>query len=1000
MGQPPKRAAPGGATGKDPLVLLASSSTELTAVGLTITVLFVSSLVALAPLKKLRLPLTVALMLVGCGCGALVNTFGDHAPGAFGELLGFFAAGGSLTPELILFVLLPPLVYESAFNLDVRALVQNLPAIVTLAVPALIVSTVLTGGAVMLGGGADHGLTWPAALLFGALISATDPVAVVALFKELGAPKRLGVLVEGESLMNDGTAIVLFNILLAAVVAGVLGTGAEVSLGGQVLSGVGRFFVVALGGIAVGVLLAFPTFSLIGWIVSNESVEISLSVVLAYASFIIAEHFLHVSGVLAAVTAGLIAGSYGKTKVSPSVEEFMHSFWEYMAFAMNSLIFFAVGLIIVRQVSLEEARGLLPLLGVTIAAVIGARALGVFASAPLVNRFVDKISLGYQTVMWWGGLRGAVSLALALTVFAYVEVPQPGGGTASLPVDLRDTILVLSAGVVFFTLLVNALTMQPLIRKLGLDAPTLQDRFAGAFAERDRIHKVSQTLERLEREGGVLPLVLDEQRQRLAARKAQSEEELRALREELTTPAGEKEAAQVAARVALGIERGDVLHRYAGGELSEQATKALLSELDQIQDRLKQDGTLPDERTCGRAAGFGAGLLSKLEPLPILGALARRTWTRRLGVAVEASRGLFLVTRTVERTLAEIEEEGVLPQRALGTAQLTYARWRHQANSRLSRLTTDFPDYARSSQEQFAELQLLRVEAHTLEHLAESGLLTDKARSLGQVQIREREERLRDLQATGLELDPKSLLRQVPALKEAEDADLERLAAMLVSRTVLEGEVLVKEGDLGDSMYMIARGCVEVVTTSEEGTEVPLSTLSAGDSFGELALLLGGPRRATVRALSPVNLLELRRNHIQDLFEERPDFADHLRESLYPRAIGRALVDCPALSPLNPEQRDILALQFVEEEHAAGAEVINAERHQLCYVCEGQIARQDQDLGPGALAGVGAVGDGTCKGAWIAKDAVRVLRLPSEAWKAFREEHPATADACRRAVTD
>ena len=121
------------------------------------------------------------------------------------------------------------------------------------------------------------------------------------------------------------------------------------------------------------------------------------------------------------------------------------------------------------------------------------------------------------------------------------------------------------------------------IRKLGLDAPTLQDRFAGAFAERDRIHKVVQTLDRLEGEGGVLPLVLQEQRQRLAERQARSEEELRQLREELTTPAGEKEAAQVAARVALGIERGDVLHRYAGGELSELATKALLSELDQIQ---------------------------------------------------------------------------------------------------------------------------------------------------------------------------------------------------------------------------------------------------------------------------------------------------------------------------------------------------------------------------------------------------------------------------------
>ncbi|MBL4846563.1 MAG: cation:proton antiporter [Planctomycetes bacterium] len=977
-------------------MLLSSSSLELTAVGFTILVLFVSSLVALAPLKKLRVPLTVALMLVGFGAGALVNTFGEHEPGAFGEILGFLAAGGRLTPELILFVLLPPLVYESAFNLDVRALGQNMPAIVTLAVPALIVSTVVVGAAVMLGGGASHGLTWPAALLFGALISATDPVAVVALFKELGAPKRLGVLVEGESLMNDGTAIVLFNLLLAAVVAGVLGTGNELSIGGQVLGGVGSFLVVALGGIAVGVILAFPIFWLIGWIVSNESVEISLSVVLAYASFVIAEHFLHVSGVLAAVTAGLIAGSFGKTKVSPSVAEFMHSFWEYMAFAMNSLIFFSVGLIIARQVPLDEVKSLLPLLAVTLVAVIGARALGVFASVPLINRLVDRISLAYQAVMWWGGLRGAVSLALALTVFAYVDVPQPGGGTASLPSDLRHTVLILSAGVVFFTLLVNALTMQPLIRKLGLDAPTLRDRFAQAFAERDQIHKVVKALERLEDEGGVLPQVLKAQRERLEARRVASEESLAGLREELATPAGEKEAAMVAARVAIGIERGNVLHRFAGGELSEAATKALLSELDQIQDRIQHHGTLPDERTSGRTGGFGAALLSKLEPLPLLGALARNLWKRRLAVAVEASRGLFLVTRTVEKTLAEIEEEGILPQRALAMAQLTYARWRHQAKTRLSRLTADFPEYAESSQEQFAELQLLRVESHTLEHLAESGLLTDKARATGRLQIREREEALRDLRATGLELDNKSLLRQVPALRDASEDVLTRLASLLVSRTLPEGEILVKEGDRGDSMYMIARGCVEVLTHNEEGVEVPLSTLSAGTSFGELALLLGGPRRATVRALSPVNLLELKRNHVQDLFDERPDFAEILKASIYPRAIGRALVDCAALKALSASQREELALAFRLEEHQDGDAVIGEEHLHLCYVCEGTLRSGSETVTSGEMAGVGTLA-GVCE-PWTAEGPVRVLYLPPDAWSKFQVDHPATADACRKAA--
>lgn len=981
---------------------LATTSPEFAAVGLTILVLLLGSLLALAPLRKLRLPFTVALMLLGCGAGALVNAFGAHAHGPLGEVLGLFASGAGLTPEVILFVFLPPLVYESAYNLDARALFQNMPAIMTLAVPALILSTAVTGAVVMLAGGAAHGLTWPAALLFGALISATDPVAVVALFKELGAPKRLGVLVEGESLLNDGTAIVLFHILLALVVAGVGGGGPELSLGAEVWGGVVRFCVVALGGVLVGLLLAWPAFALIGWVVSNEPVEISLSVVVAYASFAIAEHFLHVSGVLAAVTAGLIAGSYGRTKVSPSVQEFMHAFWEYMAFAMNTMIFFSVGLIIVRKVSLIEIERLLPLFAATVLAVIVARALGVFGSVPFLNRLFTTISLRYQTVMWWGGLRGAVSLALALTVFAYVDVPQPGGGVVSLPSDLRDTILLLTAGVVLFTLLVNAITMSPLIQRLGLDAPTPLDRFAEAFAERERLRGVARTLDRLEQEGGLVPRVLEAQRERLAARNQACEEGLERLQVELSGEGRDSEAAQVSARVALGVERGDILHRFASGQLGEAATRALLAEVDHLQDLTKQGQPLPQARDRQRASGLEARLLGHLEPWPLLGALARRVWARRLAVAVEAARGLYLVTRTVERTLAEIEEEGILPRLALAEVQLTYSRWRFQAEARLSRLSAEFPDYAQSSQTRLTELQLVREEIHALEHLVEAGLLTDKARARGREELREREEQVRDLSAVGLELDPQSLLRQVPAFRTLDAAHLESVAARLVSRTFLEGEVVVAEGSPGDSMFLIARGCVEVVTGGQGETpspEVSLSTLSAGAAFGELALLLGGPRRATVRALSPVNLLELPQSALHELFSESEEFAEVVRASIYPRAVGRGLVDCQALAPLDASQRQALAEAFAAEEELAAGEVALDPREgaRLCYVCTGSLRSGERSVAPGEIVGVESLLDDQGE-PWVAAEPSRVLHLTPAEWRRFREEHPATADACRRAA--
>ncbi|HBP22261.1 MAG TPA: hypothetical protein DEA08_31320, partial [Planctomycetes bacterium] len=724
------------------------------------------------------------------------------------DVLGFFAIGGELTPQLILFVLLPPLVFESAYALDGRQFLKNLLPIGVLAVPALVLSTLITGAAVMAAGGASHGLTWPAAFLFGALISATDPVAVVALFKDLGAPKRLGILVEGESLMNDGTAIVLFNILLAVVVDQALGR--QVAVGSLALGGLGKFALVAFGGVAVGVALATPLYALIGYVISDEAVEISLSVVLAYASFVIAEHFLHVSGVMATVSAGLVAGSYGRTKVSPSVSEFMHSFWEYMAFAMNSMIFFAVGLVIVQQVGWPEFVSLLPLFAVAVLVVLAARALGVFGSMPFVQRSVERISLPYQTVMWWGGLRGAVSLALALTVFMHPELPP----------HMRRTVLVLSAGIVLFTLLVNALTMQPLIKAFKLDQPTPQDRFAHAYAIREQVRVAEEVVDRLEREGAVLPTVLSHLRENIAERREVAQGALADAKAGISDDVAG--LALMVARVALSIERREVLRRFENGELTEPTTKALLHDNDWLSDNAKAGHPLPENRAVGQGASWESRLLSALEPLPLINRLAQRLRARRLSISLEATRGLYLVAGAVERVLAEIEEAELISPSALARVQFRYSAWRFQAQDRLGRLSAEFPEYSACSQRNLAQLQVLRAVSHDLEHLAEMGLLTDKARAEARRELVEAERALRDEALEGLELDPLSLLRRVPALAGAQEQLLAELAEELVSRTFLEGQTIVSEGDTGDSLFLISRGCAGVYTANEAGEELRL----------------------------------------------------------------------------------------------------------------------------------------------------------------------------------
>jgi CPA1 family monovalent cation:H+ antiporter len=383
---------------------------------LIIGLLLIISLVAMA-IRQFRIPYTVALVLIGL----LIASWSP---------LNF-----ELTPELILALFVPPLVFEAAFHISFNELRRNLPGILLLAVPGVIITTLVVGGIVKLGTSLDFSV----ALVFGALIAATDPVAVVALFRALGVPKRLAVLVESESLFNDGTAIVIFNLMIA------IGLTGRFNLAGSVAS----FIIVAAGGILIG--------SALGWVVSrliarvdDYLIETTLTTVLAFGSYLIAEEF-HVSGVLAVVAAGLINGNISPRGMSPTTRIVLFNFWEYVAFLANSLIFLLIGLKVDLAAILAAWQPIL----IAILAVLVARAMVVYGLSWLVNRVAEPIPVKWQHVINWGGLRGAIGLALAL----------------SLPISLgsqRDLLIDMAFGVVLFTLLVQSTTMRPLIRSLGI----------------------------------------------------------------------------------------------------------------------------------------------------------------------------------------------------------------------------------------------------------------------------------------------------------------------------------------------------------------------------------------------------------------------------------------------------------------------------------------------------------------------------------------------------
>ncbi|HEX9370966.1 MAG TPA: cation:proton antiporter, partial [Roseiflexaceae bacterium] len=308
--------------------------------------------------RWLRLPYPIALVLAGLALGAIIRS-----PLPFLHDLPLDEI--HFTPHLILVLFLPALLFEATLHIEATALRKTLLPIGVLAIPGVLLTAAIVGVLIVWGVGLD----WPSALLFGAIVAATDPIAVLAIFKQIGAPHDLEILVEGESLFNDGTAVVLSRILLGAALSGTL----------DLTGGVIDFVVVGGGGLAVGTLAGALASRLTARI-DDHLIEITLTTILAYGTFVGAEA-LHVSGVIAVVAAGLVLGNVGARRgMSPTTRLALLTFWEYVAFLLNSAIFLLIGL----DVDLVRlSTSLLPI-GIAIGAVLLARAVAVYGLGLLV----------------------------------------------------------------------------------------------------------------------------------------------------------------------------------------------------------------------------------------------------------------------------------------------------------------------------------------------------------------------------------------------------------------------------------------------------------------------------------------------------------------------------------------------------------------------------------------------------------------------------------------
>lgn len=396
------------------------------AVGIYIGLLLLACVVAIVSKMVTHLPYTIFLTLVGLLIGVL-------GIGPEIEQTGFGY-------HLIFFVFLPPLLFQGAFHMNLNSLLEQFWPIVCLAVPGVIVSTLLVGGLVGWLGGISSMMV---AILFGALISPTDPVSVLSLFKEVGAPKDLKTIVEGESLFNDATGVVLFTILLKALLS-----GQEFGFGQAAY----EFVKVSIGGLLLGAVLGWIVFKIMRHI-EDHLLENALCLVLAYGSFWLAE-VIHLSGVIGTVMAGLMIGNYGR-RLSMSVKttNTVENFFESIAFLINSLLFVLIGLEL-REV---PANIMWMTVFVAIAAMLIARAAVSYSFYWLLNQAGTKRPKRWNHILFWGGLRGSIPIALLL------NLPNEG-----LLVTWRPVLLLAGFGCVFFSLVVQGITMKPLMLKLGI----------------------------------------------------------------------------------------------------------------------------------------------------------------------------------------------------------------------------------------------------------------------------------------------------------------------------------------------------------------------------------------------------------------------------------------------------------------------------------------------------------------------------------------------------
>jgi monovalent cation:H+ antiporter, CPA1 family len=799
---------------------------------------------------RLHLAPVVLLAVIGAAIGA-VSTFllrsslSDRFDGIAASFVNL-----PVSSETFVYVFLPLLVFEGAITTDVRRMLEDAAPILMLAVVATVVATAVVGLALW----PVSGLPFVVCLLLGSVVATTDPAAVIAVFRDVGAPARLTRLVEGESLLNDAAAIVMFVVLLGVIVS-----GRQPDIAG----GAVQFIVAFIGGAVLGVVSGRLLLHLIPWTRDDRLAEATLTVALPYLVFIAAEHLFHVSGVVAVLTAGLTVSTSGRSIIAPYNWSFITDLWAQIAFWAHSLVFVLASLLVPRLLLDVQFHDLV-LIAVMIAAAFGARLLVLFLLLPLLSlaKLTQPISTAYKLAIAWGGLRGALTLVLALAVTE----------NSTLNPEVQRFVAVLATGMVLFTLLVNGTTLRSVIHLLSLDRLSPVDQ-----ALRDRVLALSYTeiaeaIRATGREHEISPSAL-------TSALAPYEEGIAAAKSRGADEVGLTDHERLAiALVALGNqERMLALEIMAERAASPVAVQALLRNAEALGEGARSGGRLGYKRALETSLAFPLAFKSAYFLYRRLGVMS--FLADRLGDRFE----MLLLTRLLIQELAgphAARSRSIFGERVVELIDAILKERLKRTSSSLDALRRQYPQYAAALEGRFLRQSALRREMGRYDALFKEGLIApevydDLKGSVEDTQAKETRPRF------DLGLDTRQLIGRLELFADLNEQQLERVQKLLRPRFVAPRELIVRGGDRGDACYFIASGAAEVVFP---GRRIPLGT---GDLFGEMALLTGMTRQADVVAVTYCRLLVLRKVDFDRFMQDNRD----IRLAIHKIAASRSLMN-------------------------------------------------------------------------------------------------------------